>query len=158
LGSEATADASQFSDAGLVAIVEEARRNRVRVAAYAHGIEGVRAAIEAGVDSIEHGSQLDLAAARRMKEKGTFLVPAAWANTGNLGDGGDRCEGETDRGPGAGKSEAGDSRGREDRLWHRRRGLPAWRNARDFAVLVDAGMSRFRLSVARLSTLPAFWA
>jgi imidazolonepropionase-like amidohydrolase len=60
LGPEATADARQFSDAELVAIVEEARRNRVKVAAHAYGIEGVRAAIEAGVDSIEHGSQLDL--------------------------------------------------------------------------------------------------
>jgi imidazolonepropionase-like amidohydrolase len=84
LGPEATADARQISDVELVAIVEEAPRNRVKVAEHSHGIEGIRTAIEAGVDSIEHGSQLDLAAARRMKEKGTFLVPTAWANTGDL--------------------------------------------------------------------------
>jgi imidazolonepropionase-like amidohydrolase len=82
LGPEATADARQLSDEELRTIVEEARRNRVKVAAHAHGREGIVAAIRAGVDSIEHGSQLDAEGARLMKEHGTFLVPTAFINTG----------------------------------------------------------------------------
>jgi imidazolonepropionase-like amidohydrolase len=85
LGPEATADARQFSDEELRTIVEEAHRNRVKVAAHAHGREGILAAIRAGVDSIEHGSQLDAEGVRLMKERGTYLVPTAWVNsTGEL--------------------------------------------------------------------------
>src|SRR4029079_8135958 len=81
LGPEVTADARQFSDEELRTIVEEAHRNRVKVAAHAHGREGILASIRAGVDSIEHGSQLDAEGVRLMKEHGTWLVPTAWVNT-----------------------------------------------------------------------------
>ena len=81
LGPEVTADARQFSDEELRTIVEEAHRNRVKVAAHAHGREGILASIRAGVDSIEHGSQLDAEGVRLMKERGTWLVPTAWVNT-----------------------------------------------------------------------------
>jgi imidazolonepropionase-like amidohydrolase len=81
LGPEATADARQFSDEELRTVVEEAHRNRVKVAAHAHGREGIIASIRAGVDSIEHGSQLDAEGVRLMKEHGTWLVPTAWVNT-----------------------------------------------------------------------------
>lgn len=77
---EATADARQFSDEELAAIVDEAKRQRVRVLAHAHGLEGIRAAVLAGVDSIEHGSQIDRQTALLMKERGTYLVPTAWIN------------------------------------------------------------------------------
>ncbi|HXT51387.1 MAG TPA: amidohydrolase family protein, partial [Thermoanaerobaculia bacterium] len=85
LGPEATADARQFSDEELRTIVEEAHRNRVKVAAHAHGRDGILAAVRAGVDSIEHGSQIDDDAVRLMKQHGTWLVPTAWVNsTGEL--------------------------------------------------------------------------
>jgi len=81
LGLEATADAPQFTQEELDTIVEEAHRHRVKVAAHAHGLEGIKAALRAGVDSIEHGSILDDEAIERMKAQGTFLVPTAWINT-----------------------------------------------------------------------------
>lgn len=83
LSLEATADARQLSDEELRTVVEEAHRNRVKVSAHAHGLAGILAAVRAGVDSIDHGSQIDLEAARLMVERGTYLVPTAWLNTGN---------------------------------------------------------------------------
>lgn len=65
----------QFSDAELRASVEEAKLLERRVMAHAHGAEGIRAAVRAGVHSIEHGSFLDDEGARLMAQRGTFLVP-----------------------------------------------------------------------------------
>ena len=65
----------QLSDAQLRAAVEEARLLERRVMAHAHGAEGIRAAVRAGVHSIEHGSFLDAEGARLMAQRGTFLVP-----------------------------------------------------------------------------------
>jgi len=56
-------------------IVAEAHRLGVKVAAHAQGPAAVAAAVNAGVDSIEHGSLLDEAAARLMVARGTWLVP-----------------------------------------------------------------------------------
>jgi imidazolonepropionase-like amidohydrolase len=50
----------------------------VKVAAHAHGLEGIKAAVRAGVDSIEHGSELDDETFALMKEHGTFLVPTTY--------------------------------------------------------------------------------
>jgi imidazolonepropionase-like amidohydrolase len=72
-------DAPQITQAEMDALVDEAHRLRLRTAAHAHGAEGARVAIRAGIDSIEHGSFLDEAALRLMKEKGTFLVPTLMA-------------------------------------------------------------------------------
>jgi len=80
-GSERTATNRQYSDEELRAVVDEAKRNGVRVAAHAHGAEGILAAIKAGVDSIEHGSQMTDEAIRLMKERGTFLVPTLYVTT-----------------------------------------------------------------------------
>jgi imidazolonepropionase-like amidohydrolase len=66
---------SKFSDAEMRAIVEEANRHGTPVAAHAHGTDGIKAAVRAGVASIEHGSLLDDEAISLMKERGTFLVP-----------------------------------------------------------------------------------
>jgi imidazolonepropionase-like amidohydrolase len=87
LGEERTATARQYSDEELRTVVEEAHRNGVRVEAHAHGLEGILAAIRAGVDSIEHGSMLNEEGLRLMKEHGTFLVPTLYvaqpkSNTG----------------------------------------------------------------------------
>jgi imidazolonepropionase-like amidohydrolase len=78
---DATLGAQQLSDAELRAVVEEASRHGLKVAAHAHGTEGIKAAIRAGVASIEHGSMLDDEAIRLMKEKGTYLVPTAYLIT-----------------------------------------------------------------------------
>lgn len=57
------------------AIVDESHTYGLTVAAHAHGLEGIRRSLDAGVDSIEHGTFLDEEHAMRMKEAGTFLVP-----------------------------------------------------------------------------------
>jgi imidazolonepropionase-like amidohydrolase len=72
-------DTPQLAQAEMDALVEEAHRLRKRTAAHAHGAEGAKVAIRAGIDSIEHGSFLDDEALRLMKEKGTWLVPTAMA-------------------------------------------------------------------------------
>ena len=61
------------------AIVDEAHRLGRKTAAHAHGAEGAKVAIRAGIDSIEHGSFLDDEAVRMMKELGTYLVPTLMA-------------------------------------------------------------------------------
>jgi imidazolonepropionase-like amidohydrolase len=66
---------SQYTMEELKAIVADAHRLGRRVAAHAHGAEGIRWAAEAGVDSIEHGSYLDEAGIAAMKQHGTYLVP-----------------------------------------------------------------------------------
>jgi imidazolonepropionase-like amidohydrolase len=64
----------QYSAEELSALVEEATTLGRRVAAHAHGTEGIKVAVRAGVASIEHGSFLDEEGARLMAERGTFLV------------------------------------------------------------------------------------
>ena len=65
----------QFSSEELTAIVEEAARAERVVAAHCHGLPGIKAALEAGVHTIEHGSYLDEEAADMMIEQGAMLVP-----------------------------------------------------------------------------------
>lgn len=67
--------ATQYSFEELRALVDEANKLDRKVAAHAHGTEGIKLAVRAGVSSIEHGSFLDEEGARLMKERGTFLVP-----------------------------------------------------------------------------------
>jgi imidazolonepropionase-like amidohydrolase len=67
--------ATQFTLEEMKAAVDEAKKLGRKVAAHAHGTEGIKFAILAGVSSIEHGSFLDEEAARMMAQRGTFLVP-----------------------------------------------------------------------------------
>lgn len=67
--------ATQYTYEELKALVDEANKLERKVAAHAHGTEGIKLAVRAGVSSIEHGSFLDEEGARMMKERGTFLVP-----------------------------------------------------------------------------------
>jgi len=69
---------SQYSREELEAIVADAHRLGRKVAAHAHGAEGIRWAAEAGVDSIEHGSYIDDAGIAAMKQHGTYLVPTLY--------------------------------------------------------------------------------
>ena len=68
-------NASQFTLEEMKAVVADAHRLGRRVAAHAHGAEGVRWASEAGVDSVEHGHLMDDAAIATLKKNGTWLVP-----------------------------------------------------------------------------------
>jgi len=69
----------QYTEEEMRAVVEAARMMDRRVAAHAHGLEGIKAAVRAGVTSIEHGSILDAEAVRMMKANGTWLVPTLLA-------------------------------------------------------------------------------
>jgi len=67
--------APQFTDGELAAIVSTAHDYGLKVAAHAHGSEGMKRAVRAGVDSIEHGTFMDDETMRLMKERGTHYVP-----------------------------------------------------------------------------------
>jgi len=72
-------DVPQLTPAELDAIISEAHAWKRKVAAHAHGDTAARLAIEAGVDSIEHGSFLTEATLKLMKQKGVYLVPTRLA-------------------------------------------------------------------------------
>ena len=69
----------QYDDEELKALVREAHLTGRKVAAHAHGADGIKAALRAGVDSIEHGSMTDDEAIALFKSKGAFLVPTLMA-------------------------------------------------------------------------------
>ncbi len=69
----------QYSFEELKAMVDEAKQHGRKVAAHAHGTEGIKVATRAGVASIEHGSFIDEEGAKLMREKGTYLVPTLMA-------------------------------------------------------------------------------
>ncbi|MEP6848476.1 MAG: amidohydrolase family protein, partial [Acidobacteriota bacterium] len=71
--------ATQYSYEEMKALVDEATKLDRKVAAHAHGTEGIKIAVRAGVSSIEHGSFLDDEGAKMMAEKGTYLVPTMMA-------------------------------------------------------------------------------
>jgi imidazolonepropionase-like amidohydrolase len=72
----------QLTQAELDALVDEAHARGRKVAAHAHGTEGAKRAVKAGVDSIEHGSFLDDETLSLMKQKGTWFVPTLMAFQG----------------------------------------------------------------------------
>jgi imidazolonepropionase-like amidohydrolase len=67
--------APQFTDEELAAVISTAHDYGMKVAAHAHGAEGIKRAVRNGIDSIEHGTFLDDEGLRLMKEKGTHYVP-----------------------------------------------------------------------------------
>jgi imidazolonepropionase-like amidohydrolase len=73
-----TPGAQHYSDEELRAIVDEAHRRGLKVAAHTHGAEAVAHAVEAGIDCIEHGFLIDDEAIELMVEHGTFLVPTTY--------------------------------------------------------------------------------
>jgi imidazolonepropionase-like amidohydrolase len=73
-----TPSAPEFSEAEIRAAVEEAALYETHVAAHAHGAEGIKRAVRAGVRSIEHGSIADDEAIELIAEHGTYLVADIW--------------------------------------------------------------------------------
>ena len=70
--------ASQYTREEMKAIVEEAHRLGRKVAAHAHGAEGVSWASDAGVDSVEHGHLMDDNSIATLKKNGTYIVPTLY--------------------------------------------------------------------------------
>ena len=75
-------DTPQLTQEELNALVDEAHALHLKTAAHAHGAEGAKRAIRAGIDSIEHGTFLDEEALDMMKARGTYLVPTLMALVG----------------------------------------------------------------------------
>ncbi len=71
-----------FSDTEMKAIVDTAHSLHLKAAAHAHGANGIRAAVRAGVDSIEHGTFIDDAGVREMKAHGTYYSATLMAFSG----------------------------------------------------------------------------
>lgn len=141
------------------ALVDEAHRLGLKVAAHAHGTAGIRTAIVAGVDTIEHGSYLDDECIELMLERDTYLVPTLSVIRCNLDPGPD----------GLPDSEYGLRQGREIQDIHRQSfvrayeagvkiaagtdfiGVPPMRhglNALELECLVHAGMAPMEAIVA----------
>ena len=78
-------DTPQFTPAEMAALVDESHRLRKKIAVHCHGDEAAREAIEAGVDSIEHGSFMKPETLGIMKKKGTFLTPTLMASEWIMG-------------------------------------------------------------------------
>lgn len=79
--------APELTEAELAAAVEVAHDHGTHVAAHAHGAEGIRRAVRAGVRSIEHGSLMDAEAIALMAEHGTYLVADLYDGDWILGEG-----------------------------------------------------------------------
>lgn len=65
----------QFTDEELKAIIETAKDYGMHTAAHAHGVEGMKRAVMAGITTIEHGTKMTEEIMDLMKQKGTFFVP-----------------------------------------------------------------------------------
>ena len=149
----------QLSFEEIRAVVEEATTQGRKVAAHAHGAEGIRIAARAGVASIDHGTFLDEEGARMMKERGTFLVPTLMA--------GEYAKAAADRGllseKSAVKARAAQAAGATRITRALKAGVPIafgtdagvgphGGNAEEFTLLVNAGMTPMQALVAATST------
>lgn len=152
-GFERALDVQQFSEEEMRTVVEEARRNRLKVMAHAHALAGTIAAVRAGVDSIEHGSQLDDAAIRMMKEKGTYLVPTPLAGAQDLTGYPEEIRRKSEEANGTARAslEKAIRAGLKIAYGTDAGAVPHGQNARQFALLVDRGMSP--LAAIRAATL-----
>ncbi|MEX0900813.1 MAG: amidohydrolase family protein [Gammaproteobacteria bacterium] len=139
---------AQMTPAELEAVIETARSLNRRVVAHAHGLEGIRNAVAAGITTIDHGSILDDAVLREMKKRGTWLVPTmmAYSAVMKMVD-----EGTLPPGPAA-KASAIRDVVRDSHRRAFRSGVkvafgtdagvfPHGDNAREFELMVEAGMA-----------------
>src|SRR5216117_3797989 len=78
-------DTPQLTPAEMAALVDESHRLRRKVAVHCHGDQAAREALEAGVDSIEHGSFMKPETLAMMKKKGTYLTPTLMATEWIMG-------------------------------------------------------------------------
>jgi imidazolonepropionase-like amidohydrolase len=138
------AGAQQYSDDELAAIADEAHRAGLRVAAHAHGDAGIRAAIRAGIDCIEHGSLMEPETIELMVEHGTFLVATTY-----LADGMDTSHAAPELQAKAAEVfpraraniSAAIARGVKIACGTDAPAIPHGRNAKELVALVDRGMT-----------------
>ena len=123
-------------------MVEEASRHDIKVAAHAHGTEGIIAAVNAGVASIEHGAILNDEAIELMKERGTYLVPTLYM-WGMSGDDPPMIKKKLDEIRAHADRSARDAirAGVPIALGTDAGGAPHGQNAREFSALVERGMT-----------------
>lgn len=139
---------AQMTPAELEAVVSTARMLNRRVAAHAHGLEGIRNAVRAGITTIDHGSVLDEEILAEMKQRGTWLVPTMMAFEGvvEMATAGQLPPGPTK------KTFAIQPLVKESHRRAIRAGVPIafgtdagvfahGRNAREFQLMVEAGMT-----------------
>src|ERR1035441_4861171 len=157
--------ASQFTLEEMKAIVADAHRLGRKVAAHAHGAEGIRWASEAGVDSIEHGSYIDDAAIATMKKNGTYLVPtlylADWflENAEKIGTPAELIANGREVMPAARKNVArAFAAGVKVAFGTDAAVYPHGLNAHEFAVMVKLGLTPLQAIQAATITTPICWA
>ena len=139
-------DTPQLTPAEMAALVDESHRLRKRVAVHCHGDEVAREAIEAGVDSIEHGSFLKPDTLTMMKKKGIFLTPTLMASEWVMG--------KIDNYPPALQAKAKAATAARSEMFRNavKKGVrisfgtdaavfPHGQNAKEFKLMVDLGMS-----------------
>ncbi len=151
--------ATQYTLEEMQAIVGEAKKLERPVAAHAHGAEGIRLAVQAGVTSIEHGTFLDEEGARMMKARGTYLVPTLQAMEASK----TAAENGTLKGLRAQKALAAYAAGPRRVQLALRYGIPIalgtdagvgphGKNAEEFGLMVRSGMTPMQAIVAGTST------
>lgn len=149
LSDTATGTGQQMTDDELKEIMDTAHALGVRVAAHAHGADGINAALRAGVDSVDHGTFLDEEGVRLMKQTGAYLVPTLLPGATII----PTMEGnpfftEAIKA----KARAASAASKENVSKAARAGVkiafgtdtgvtPHGKNAKEFALMVDAGMS-----------------
>src|SRR6266571_4754936 len=139
-------DTPQLTPAEMTALVDESHRLRKRVAVHCHGDQAAREAIEAGVDSIEHGSFMKPETLTMMKKKGTFLTPTLMASEWIMG--------KLDNYPPALQAKAKAATAARSEMFRNavKMGIkisfgtdaavyPHGQNAKEFKLMVDLGMS-----------------
>ena len=139
-------DTPQLTPAEMTALVDESHRLRKKVAVHCHGDEAAREAIEAGVDSIEHGSFMKPETLMMMKKKGTFLTPTLMASEWIMG--------KLDNYPPALQAKAKAATAARSEMFHNaiKMGIkisfgtdaavfPHGQNAKEFKLMVDLGMT-----------------
>src|SRR5881396_1628790 len=139
-------DTPQLTPAEMTALVDESHRLRKKVAVHCHGDQAAREAIEAGVDSIEHGSFMKPETLTMMKKKGTFLTPTLMATEWIMG--------KIDNYPPALQAKAKAAAAARSDMFRNavRMGVrisfgtdaavyPHGQNAKEFKVMVDLGMN-----------------
>jgi len=139
-------DTPQLTPAEIVALVDESHRLRKKVAVHCHGDQAAREAVEAGVDSIEHGSFMKPETLTLMKKKGTFLTPTLMATEWIMG--------KLDHYPAALQAKAKAAAAARSDMFHNalKTGVrisfgtdaavyPHGQNAKEFKLMVDLGMN-----------------
>lgn len=161
LSNTAAGVGQQLSDAELEAIVEAAHSMGRRVTAHAHGVDGINAALRAGVDSIEHGTYLDRDSIRLLRQGDRYVIPTMMAGwwVGQLAEqGGTLTPAQADK-----ARRVGPDLVRMVRM-ARQAGVrfafgtdtgvsPHGQNAREFQLLVEAGFTP--MQTLRMATVDA---